>query len=75
MMKKIVILGGGITGLAAATHLADAGYDITILEKEAKTGGLAASLQWKNPVMDHGAFICYPRIKTCMLPPLAACRR
>ncbi|MEV6635028.1 FAD-dependent oxidoreductase [Actinoplanes sp. NPDC051470] len=37
--KKVVILGGGIAGLAAAYELGKAGYDSTILEARRVTGG------------------------------------
>jgi 2-polyprenyl-6-methoxyphenol hydroxylase-like FAD-dependent oxidoreductase len=32
-MKKVIVIGAGFSGLAAATGLADKGYDVTILEK------------------------------------------
>ena len=31
---KIIIIGGGIAGLAACLRLSHQGYDITLLEKE-----------------------------------------
>jgi monoamine oxidase len=37
--KKVVILGGGIAGLASAYELGKAGYDCTILEARGVTGG------------------------------------
>ncbi|MBO0841619.1 MAG: FAD-dependent oxidoreductase [Nocardioides sp.] len=37
--KKVVILGGGIAGLASAYELGKAGYDCTILEARDRTGG------------------------------------
>lgn len=40
----IVILGGGITGLAAANALADAGEECLVVEKEAETGGHCRSI-------------------------------
>ncbi|KPI08557.1 L-amino-acid oxidase [Actinobacteria bacterium OK074] len=36
---KVVILGGGIAGLASAYELGKAGYDCTILEARDRTGG------------------------------------
>ncbi|MDP4811850.1 MAG: FAD-dependent oxidoreductase, partial [Saprospiraceae bacterium] len=32
-MKKVVVIGSGFSGLAAACFLAKAGYDVTVLEK------------------------------------------
>lgn len=37
--KSVVILGGGIAGLASAYELGKAGYDCTILEARDRTGG------------------------------------
>ena len=43
-IKTIGIIGAGATGLAAAHHLAKAGYEVTILERNDELGGLAASI-------------------------------
>lgn len=40
---KIVVIGGGLTGLGAAYRFAQKGYDVTILEREGHLGGLASS--------------------------------
>ncbi len=45
---KIAILGAGFTGLSAALKLAENGHDVTILEKEASIGGLAAGFKEKD---------------------------
>lgn len=37
--RKIVIAGAGCAGLTAAGILAERGFDVTVLEKEAKAGG------------------------------------
>ena len=37
--RKIVIIGAGIAGLAAAQMLAERGFAVTVLEKEARPGG------------------------------------
>ncbi len=42
---KVAIIGGGFTGLTAALRLAEAGYEVTVLESGAELGGLAASFQ------------------------------
>lgn len=38
-MKKVAIVGAGISGLLSAFFLAKKGYEITVFEKEAKAGG------------------------------------
>jgi len=41
--KRAVILGGGLTGLVTADKLQSAGYDVTIVEKTNKVGGMCRS--------------------------------
>lgn len=41
--KKIIILGGGLSGLAAADKLLNKNFDVLILEKAPFLGGLASS--------------------------------
>ncbi len=43
MKKKILILGGGASGLAAAYALMKKGHKPTVIEKESALGGLASS--------------------------------
>ena len=43
MQKKVLIIGGGFTGLTLALRLAQAGnFSVTLVESAAQTGGLAA---------------------------------
>jgi len=48
--SKILVIGGGVTGMSAALDAAGAGYDVTIVEKEAVLGGMAAKLRKELPV-------------------------
>ena len=43
MGKRIVIVGAGLAGLAAASALAPAGYQVVLLESRNRTGGRASS--------------------------------
>jgi quinone-modifying oxidoreductase subunit QmoB len=45
LSKKILVLGGGITGMSAAIDAAKAGYDVTIVEKTSALGGYAAKVR------------------------------
>ena len=38
-MKKIIILGGGISGLCSAYYLVKEGYDVTVIDKNDITNG------------------------------------
>ncbi|MGC8669293.1 MAG: hydroxysqualene dehydroxylase HpnE [Chthonomonadales bacterium] len=42
-MRKVLIIGGGVAGLAAAVRLAEYGYAVTLLEKRSVLGGRASS--------------------------------
>ncbi len=44
--RKILIIGGGITGISAALDAAAAGYEVTVVEKQAQLGGHAA--HWRK---------------------------
>jgi len=46
LSRKILVMGGGIAGLTAAREAADAGYDVTLVEREDKLGGKA--LGWRQ---------------------------
>ena len=48
--KKILVLGGGITGMTAAIDAAKAGFDVTIVEKTDNLGGYAAKVRKQIPV-------------------------
>ena len=43
--RTVVIVGGGIGGLATACYLADAGYAVTVVEKNDQLGGRASRLE------------------------------
>jgi hypothetical protein len=47
-MKKIIIIGGGISGLTAAFELVEQGYEIIIIERNNIVGGLARTYQDEN---------------------------
>jgi quinone-modifying oxidoreductase subunit QmoB len=48
--KKVLVIGGGVTGMSAALDAAKAGYQVTIVEKTAALGGYAAKLRGQMPV-------------------------
>ena len=41
---RVVVVGAGLGGLSAALHLAGAGREVTVLEREAVPGGRAGRL-------------------------------
>lgn len=50
--RKILVIGGGITGICSAIDAAKAGYDVTIVEKDPHIGGYAAKVRKQLPVTD-----------------------
>ncbi len=53
-MKKAVIIGAGIAGIAASIRLAKKGYSVEVFESNAYTGGKLSSFQLGNYRFDAG---------------------
>ncbi|MFB0536132.1 MAG: CoB--CoM heterodisulfide reductase iron-sulfur subunit A family protein [Anaerolineae bacterium] len=49
LIKRAMVIGGGIAGLQAALDIADAGYPVILVEKEARLGGHVAQLSGTYP--------------------------
>jgi hypothetical protein len=47
LCRRLLVVGGGISGLTAAIEAAETGYDVVLVEKAAALGGQAAAL-WKR---------------------------
>ncbi len=47
--KRILVVGGGMSGMTAALAAADAGYEVVIVEKSSRLGGFAANLVKRVP--------------------------
>ncbi|MDZ7877741.1 MAG: phytoene desaturase family protein [Saprospiraceae bacterium] len=54
MGKKVIVIGSGFAGLSAATHLANKGFDVTILEKNPSVGGRARQFSADGFTFDMG---------------------
>jgi heterodisulfide reductase subunit A len=50
--RKALVIGGGIAGIQSALDLADAGYQVYLVEKEPSIGGIMAQLDKTYPTMD-----------------------
>ena len=54
MSKKVVVIGAGFAGLAAAASLAQKGHQVTILEKNSGPGGRARQYKEQGFTFDMG---------------------
>ena len=50
--KRALVIGGGVSGIEAALELADAGHQVTLVEKGPSIGGIMAQLDKTYPTMD-----------------------
>jgi phytoene desaturase len=61
--KKVVIVGAGPGGLAAAILLAKSGVEVTVVEKRATVGGRTSTIEREGFKFDTGpTFFLYPRV-------------
>jgi protoporphyrinogen oxidase len=54
MVKHVVVLGAGISGLSAAWRLCDNGIRVDVLESSPSVGGLAGTFRKDNYCLDFG---------------------
>jgi len=63
MIRRVVIVGAGPGGLAAAMLLTRAGLDVTVVERQPHVGGRTSSLSADGFRFDLGpTFFLYPRV-------------
>ncbi len=53
-MKNVVVIGSGFAGMSAATFMAKAGWNVTVLEKHGTPGGRARQLKAEGFTFDMG---------------------
>lgn len=54
MPKKVIVIGAGFAGIAAATCLAKKGYEVTVLEKNSAAGGRCRKFEVDGFTFDMG---------------------
>lgn len=54
MAKKVIVIGSGFAGLSAASFMAKAGWQVTVLEKHDTPGGRARQLKEAGFLFDRG---------------------
>ncbi len=60
--KRALVIGGGIAGIQTALDVADAGYEVDIVEQRPTIGGRMAQLDKTFPTLDCSACILTPKM-------------
>jgi len=60
--RRALVVGGGVAGIQAALDIADAGYEVVMVEREPSIGGKMAGLSETFPTMDCSQCILTPRM-------------
>jgi heterodisulfide reductase subunit A len=62
VIRKALVIGGGVAGIQAALDLADTGYEVYIVEKKPSIGGKMAQIDKTFPTMDCSICILAPKM-------------
>ena len=65
VVKRALVIGGGIAGIQAALDIAEAGFEVDIVEKNATIGGRMAQIDKTFPTLDCSACILTPKMVDC----------
>ena len=60
--KRALVIGGGIAGIQTALDIADAGYEVDIVEKEPSIGGRMSQFDKTFPTLDCASCILTPKM-------------
>ena len=63
--KRALVIGGGIAGIQTALDIADAGFEVDIVEKKPTIGGKMAQIDKTFPTLDCAACILTPKMVDC----------
>ncbi len=61
LVKRVLVIGAGIAGITASIDLADAGYDIILVEQRPSVGGKLLQLSQTFPHLDDSRCILSPK--------------
>jgi len=62
VLRKALVIGGGVAGIQSALELADAGYEVFLVEKGPSIGGRMAQIDKTFPTMDCSICILAPKM-------------
>lgn len=60
--KRVLIIGGGIAGIESALQIADAGFEVILVEKDSSIGGHMSRFDKTFPTLDCAACILTPKM-------------
>ncbi|MBC7326572.1 CoB--CoM heterodisulfide reductase iron-sulfur subunit A family protein [bacterium] len=67
--KKALVIGGGIAGIQAALDIAEAGFQVYLVEKSPSIGGRMAQFDKTFPTLDCAMCILSPKMVDCYRHP------
>jgi len=62
LTKRALVVGGGVAGIQAALDIANAGYEVVLVEKSPSIGGHMAQLSETFPTLDCSQCILTPKM-------------
>ena len=62
IIRRALVVGGGVAGIQASLDMADSGYKVFLVEKEASIGGRMAQIDKTFPTMDCSICILAPKM-------------
>ena len=65
VVKRALVIGGGIAGIQTALDIAEAGFEVDIVEKNPTIGGKMAQIDKTFPTLDCAACILTPKMVDC----------
>ena len=65
VIKRALVIGGGIAGIQTALDIADAGFEVDIVEKKPTIGGKMTQIDKTFPTLDCAACILTPKMVDC----------
>jgi len=60
--KRVMVVGGGIAGIESALQIADAGFEVILVEREPSIGGHMSQFDKTFPTLDCAACILTPKM-------------
>ena len=65
VVKRALVIGGGIAGIQTALDIAEAGFEVDIVEQQPTIGGKMTQLDKTFPTLDCAACILTPKMVDC----------